>query len=107
MRILLSLVILILSHLAPKTESGHKIRVLKTAYCLRGHTVTGTRVHHGTIAVDPRYIRLGTRMYIPGYGKGRAEDTGGAIKGAHIDVWMPSCPEAFRATRHNLQIVLY
>lgn len=51
-----------------------------------GITATGTTVRKGTVAVDPRVIPLGTRMYIPGYGYGVAEDTGGAIVGNIIDL---------------------
>ncbi len=50
-----------------------------------GTTATGTTVQKGTVAVDPSVIPLGTRMYIPGYGDGVAEDTGGAIIGNIID----------------------
>jgi 3D (Asp-Asp-Asp) domain-containing protein len=70
------------------------IKVLVTAYCLTGTTATGTYVHPGTVATDPSVIRLGRHMYVPGYGRGHAEDTGGAIKGRHIDVWMSSCSAA-------------
>jgi 3D (Asp-Asp-Asp) domain-containing protein len=51
-----------------------------------GTTATGTGVYKGIVAVDPRVIPLGTRMYIPGYGYGLAADTGGAIKGNIIDL---------------------
>ena len=51
-----------------------------------GTTATGTTVQKGTVAVDPSVIPLGTRMYIPGYGYGVAEDTGGAIIGNIIDL---------------------
>ncbi len=51
-----------------------------------GRTATGTTVHKGTVAVDPRVIPLGTRMHIPGYGYGVAEDTGGSIIGNKIDL---------------------
>lgn len=43
-----------------------------------------------TIAVDPRVIPLNTRVYVEGYGFGIAHDTGGAIKGEIIDVFMPN-----------------
>lgn len=51
-----------------------------------GRTATGTTVRKGTVAVDPSVIPLGTRMHIPGYGYGLAEDTGGAIIGNIIDL---------------------
>jgi 3D (Asp-Asp-Asp) domain-containing protein len=51
-----------------------------------GITATGTGVYKGIVAVDPRVIPLGTRMYIPGYGYATAADTGGAIRGNHIDL---------------------
>lgn len=51
-----------------------------------GRTATGTTVRKGTVAVDPRVIPLGTGMYIPGYGYGTAEDTGGAVIGNIIDL---------------------
>ena len=81
--------------------------VLKTAYCLRGTTATGLTTHKGIIATDPSVFPMGTRMYVPGYGYGKAEDTGGKIIGHHIDVWMPSCYAAFHATRYNLRITVF
>jgi uncharacterized protein YabE (DUF348 family) len=78
-------------------EYWRKLRVLATSYypgtCDKspgdpgyGITYTGRRATRGVIAVDPRYIRLHTRMYVPGYGFGAAEDIGGRIRGRHIDV---------------------
>jgi uncharacterized protein YabE (DUF348 family) len=49
-------------------------------------TATGTGVYKGIIAVDPRVIPLGTRMYVPGYGYGIAADTGGGVLGYSIDL---------------------
>jgi len=49
-------------------------------------TATGTGVYKGIIAVDPRVIPLGTRMYVPGYGYGVAADTGGGVLGYSIDL---------------------
>ena len=43
-----------------------------------------------TIAVDPSVIPLGSKVYIPGYGYAIASDTGGAIKGNIIDLFMNS-----------------
>ena len=68
--------------------------VTATAYTLRGRTATGAPVGYGIVAVDPSVIPLGTTMTIPGYGEGVAADTGGAIQGAHIDVWVPTAAAA-------------
>ena len=52
-------------------------------------TATGTRCTEGrTIAVDPRVIPLGSKVYIEGFGDFIAEDTGGAIKGNKIDIYL-------------------
>jgi 3D (Asp-Asp-Asp) domain-containing protein len=60
-------------------------------------TATGTRVHWGTVAVDPSHVRLGSLMLIEGLdGVFTAEDTGRAVKGSLIDVWFPDLPAALR-----------
>jgi uncharacterized protein YabE (DUF348 family) len=51
-----------------------------------GLTATGKRLTKGMVAVDRRYIPLGTRMYIPGYGFAVAEDTGSGVRGRFIDL---------------------
>ncbi|MGM9611967.1 MAG: 3D domain-containing protein [Butyricicoccus sp.] len=53
------------------------------------NTATGVRCTEGrTIAVDPRVIPLGSKVYIEGFGDFIAEDTGGAIKGNRIDIYL-------------------
>jgi len=74
-----------------------------TAYCDLGHTATGTQAGPGSIAVDPTVIPLGSHLYVPGYGYGWAVDTGGAVKGTIVDVWM-SCPAAIQWGRRQLTI---
>jgi 3D (Asp-Asp-Asp) domain-containing protein len=65
-----------------------QLTVSATCYDLPGRTATGMPVGQGVVAVDPSVIRLGTRMYVPGYGNGVAADVGGGIKGDSIDLWM-------------------
>lgn len=82
------------------------IRVKATAYTsfdpgvgtvtASGATVKRNPGGYSTIAVDPRVIPLGTRVYVDGYGFAIAEDTGGAIKGNTIDVFMHTTEEARR-----------
>ncbi|MEB3100807.1 3D domain-containing protein [Ferviditalea candida] len=62
-----------------------------------GITFSGTRAREGrTIAVDPSIIPLGSTVYIEGIGIRRAEDTGSAIKGARVDVFMNDVKQALR-----------
>lgn len=57
-------------------------------YCdgCSGYTYTGELLEKGMVAVDPSVIPLGTHLYIPGYGYAVANDTGGGVKGNHIDL---------------------
>jgi 3D (Asp-Asp-Asp) domain-containing protein len=65
-----------------------------------GITASGTKAQPGTVAVDPRVIPLGTKLYIastdgsPDYGFATALDTGGAIKGNRIDLFMEDNSDA-------------
>ena len=68
-------------------------------------TYTGTTVHVGTVAVDPRYIPYGTRMFIVSndgayvYGISVAEDCGGDIKGDRMDLYFPTFDECIQFGR--------
>lgn len=73
-------------------------------------TYTGTTVHVGTVAVDPRYIPYGTRMFIVSndgsyiYGISVAEDCGGAIKGDRVDLYFPTTAECFQFGRRDCTV---
>lgn len=77
-----------------------------TSYSLRGATFTGTRARRGVCAVDPRHVPLGSRLFIPGYGIGIAEDTGKRIRGRRLDVWLPSRGAALRWGVQRLRVRL-
>ncbi|MBI3485616.1 G5 domain-containing protein [Candidatus Daviesbacteria bacterium] len=76
-----------------------KLRVWATHYdshCLGCDEWTAIGMHQGkgVIAVDPSVIKLRSNVYIPGYGKAVAGDTGGAIKGKIIDLGFPDARTA-------------
>jgi peptidoglycan DL-endopeptidase CwlO len=78
----------------PVRGHGRALTVVATAYALPGTTASGLPVGPGIVAVDPTVIPFGTHMTIPGYGEGVAADTGSAIIGARIDVWVPTEAQA-------------
>lgn len=73
-------------------------------------TSTGTTVHYGTAAVDPRFIPYGTRMLIVShdgeryYGIATAEDCGGAIKRDKMDLYFPTYEECIEFGRRRCTI---
>ncbi|HEY8426499.1 MAG TPA: 3D domain-containing protein [Limnochordales bacterium] len=69
-----------------------------------GLTATGMRAGHGVVAVDPKVIPLGTRLYIPGYGMAVAGDVGSAIKGNRIDLGFNTLREALHFGRRTVTV---
>lgn len=64
-----------------------------------GITASGARTFVGMVAVDPRVIPLGTKLYVQGYGIAIAGDTGGAIKGNKIDLFFNTENECYNFGR--------
>jgi 3D (Asp-Asp-Asp) domain-containing protein len=64
-------------------------------------------VAYGIVAVDPSVIPLGMRMTVPGYGEGVAADTGGAVRGARIDLWFATRAEALAWGMRTVTITLH
>ncbi len=78
-----------------------------------GITASGARAKRGTVAVDPRVIPLGTKLYIksltpgvPDYGFAIAQDTGGAIKGNKIDLFMNTVWECLQFGRRPVMVYI-
>lgn len=90
------------------TPTGrYRLRVDAVAYHLPGVTASGLPVRKGVVAVDPELIPLGTRLYVPGYGRGIAADVGVAIKGRIIDLWMPNHAAARKWGRRTVTITVF
>lgn len=77
-----------------------------TAYSLKGKMANGQQVHYGAIAADPRILPLGTKVLIEGLGTFIVQDTGGAIKGNRIDIWMSSTQAALRFGRKSVKLAV-
>lgn len=97
-----------------------KLVCTATAYCAckrccgwsTGITASGMMAQYGVIAVDPRVIPLGTKLYIETtdgsytYGYSIAADTGGAIKGNKVDLFFPSHGEALQFGRKTVNVYI-
>ena len=80
-----------------------------TAYSLRGRTASGRGVARGIIAADRRVLPIGTRVRIDaGHYSGEylVADTGGAVRGRKIDIWVPSTGEAMRFGRRGIKLTV-
>ena len=89
----------------PILSEGRSFRA--TAYCLKGRTASGGSVRRGIVAADRRVLPLGTRIQISAgaySGTYTVADTGGAVRGRTIDIWMPSCAEANRFGRRTVMV---
>lgn len=74
-----------------------------TAYCNKGETDGGIRAQPGIVAADPHLLPIGSTLRVSGLGSKpqtfTVADTGSAVKGRHIDIFMPSCRAARRFGR--------
>lgn len=74
-----------------------------TAYCHKGRTASGILTRPGIIAADPRIHKLGSKVKVNGK-EYLVADTGGAIKGKRIDIWMGSCSDARKFGRRIVDL---
>ena len=84
---------------------GKKYTSNASAYSGHSVTASGEKPKWGTIVTDPKVIPMYSKVYIPYFDKTfRANDTGGAIKGTKVDVFMNSNKEARQFGRRNIDI---
>lgn len=99
-----------------KTETGTEasatspaVTYTATAYSLPGRTASGGAVRRGIIAADRRVLPLGTlvRLEAGSYsGEYVVADTGGAVRGRKIDIWVPQTSEAMRFGRRPVRLTI-
>jgi 3D (Asp-Asp-Asp) domain-containing protein len=79
-----------------------------TAYSIEGRTAKGTRAREGVVAADPEVLPLGSRVRLVDAdqysGEYVVEDTGRAIKGRELDVYLASDAEAKRFGRRKVTV---
>jgi 3D (Asp-Asp-Asp) domain-containing protein len=70
----------------------------------KGMTASGMASSRETVSVDPKVVRLGTRLVIDEVGPRVAADTGGDIKGRRLDIWEPSVAACTQFGRRQLRV---
>ncbi|MGE5243031.1 MAG: 3D domain-containing protein [Betaproteobacteria bacterium] len=79
-----------------------------TAYCTGRVTATGTTPREGIVAADPDVLPMGSRIRLTGLGRYSGiyvvRDTGSAIRGRRIDVYIRNCREAIRFGRRSARV---
>lgn len=100
---------------AASEEGTKELTMEATAYTATcegcsGVTATGINLLENpdmkVISVDPNVIPLGSKVYVEGYGEAIAGDTGGAIKGNKIDVFIPNKDDAINFGRQTLKVTI-
>jgi 3D (Asp-Asp-Asp) domain-containing protein len=88
---------------------GSKVRVIATAYCHKGRTESGIHTATNTIATDPRVLPIGSAVRVldgPRRGIYTVLDTGAAIKGLKIDIFIDDCGQAETFGKQPVHIVV-
>ncbi|MBV9928216.1 MAG: 3D domain-containing protein [Acidobacteria bacterium] len=94
---------------AETEASSPAVTFTATAYSLRGRTANGSAVRRGIIAADRRVLPLGTRVRLEAgsySGEYIVTDTGGAVCGRKIDIWVPQTSEAMRFGRRPVRLTV-
>jgi len=94
--------------LAPAAGVQH-LRFAATAYCKGTTTASGVNVRTGIAAADPELLPVGSVIQVYRLGERyngiyTIMDTGPAVQGRHIDIYMWSCNEALQLGRRDIAI---
>lgn len=86
--------------------SATPVAFIATAYCSGTTTAAGTRVRRGVVAADPAVLPLGTVIRVAGLerrynGVYTVLDTGRAVRGHQIDLYVDNCREALHLGRRH------
>lgn len=96
-------------------QRGKTLTMKATAYCLcykcnypyyGAPSYIGLPLGKGIIAVDPKVIPMGSRLYVEGYGEGIAADQGNAIKGNRIDLCFATHQQALNYGIKNVKVTI-
>src|SRR5918992_1484739 len=92
-----------------RQRRARSLSMMATAYCDGGETSTGTQAKSGTVAADPRVLPMGTTIRVTGLMSPRPQtftvsDTGGAVKGNVIDIFISDCARAKTFGRRRVQV---
>jgi 3D (Asp-Asp-Asp) domain-containing protein len=82
-----------------------------TAYCTGRITQSGARVRPGMAAADPRVLPVGSTVRVDGQGRAydgvyTVTDTGRAIKGRELDLYLSNCDEAEQFGRRTMSVAV-
>jgi 3D (Asp-Asp-Asp) domain-containing protein len=92
-----------------RATSPRTLSMSATAYCEGGATSSGTQARSGTVAADPRVLPMGTTIRVSGLMSPRPQtftvaDTGPAVKGHEIDIFISDCARARKFGRRRVQV---
>ena len=95
-------------HVSNAPPQREQMAFAATSYSIEGKTADGSHTREGIVAADPTILPLGTRIRVQGTGEYDGEylvrDTGRAVKGREIDVYLANDREAKRFGRKSVQV---
>jgi 3D (Asp-Asp-Asp) domain-containing protein len=79
-----------------------------TAYSIEGKTASGAKAKEGVVAADPDLLPIGTRIQVREAGEYSGtyvvSDTGRAVQGREVDIYVPNDAEAKRFGRRRVKV---